>query len=125
MRLLLDTHVLLWWLAADSGLSGEAHAAIAEGANTILISAASAWEMAIKRALGKLTMPDLLDEAITASGFQALPITVAHALLAGGLPRHHDDPFDRMLIAQAQSDGLTIVTRDTQFSHYGVRTILA
>ena len=120
MRLLLDTHVLLWWLAADPGLSPAARSVIAEGANTVFVSAATAWEMAIKRALGKLIVPDDLEGAVTASGFQSLPITMAHALLAGALPRHHDDPFDRMLIAQAQSEGLTIVTRDAQFSAYGV-----
>lgn len=125
MRLLLDTHALLWWLSADPTLSPTATEAIADGTNTVFVSAASAWEMAIKRSLGKLTYPDELAEALAACGFQTLPISLAHALAAGALPRHHDDPFDRILIAQAQIEGLLLVTRDERIRRYPVATLPA
>ncbi len=119
MRLLLDTHALLWWLA-DEGLSSRTRDAIADPANLVAVSAASAWEIAIKKALGKLTAPDDLEQQVHAGGFVPLPINIAHGIAAGQLPRHHDDPFDRMLIAQALAEGLTIVTRDKRFEDYGV-----
>ena len=119
MRLLLDTHALLWWLA-DEGLSSQTRDAIADPANLVAVSAASAWEIAIKKALGKLTAPDDLEQQMHAGGFVALPINLAHGIAAGQLARHHDDPFDRMLIAQALAEGLTIVTRDKRFEDYGV-----
>lgn len=125
MKLLLNTHAFLWWMAGDSSLSSGAADAIADGANSVWVSAASVWEMAIKKALGKLIMPDDLETALETCGFRALPITVGHALRAGALPRHHDDPFDRMLIAQAQLEGLTIVTRDDRFLAYGIPLIAA
>jgi len=119
VRLLLDTHALLWWLA-DEGLSSRTRDAIADPANLVAVSAASAWEIAIKKALGKLTAPDDLEQQVHAGGFVPLPINIAHGIAAGQLPRHHDDPFDRMLIAQALAEGLTIVTRDKRFEDYGV-----
>lgn len=121
MNLLLDTHAFLWWLADDPGLGGEARRAIAERSSVIHVSAATVWEIAIKQALGKLEVasPDLVEE-ISANGFVELPITSRHALRAGGLPRHHDDPFDRMLVAQAAAEGLTLVSRDRSFAAYGV-----
>ena len=119
MRLLLDTHALLWWLA-DEGLSSQTRDAIADPANLMAVSAASAWEIAIKKALGKLTAPDDLEQQVHAGGFVPLPINIAHGIAAGQLARHHDDPFDRMLIAQAIAEGLTIVTRDKRFEDYGV-----
>ena len=119
MRLLLDTHALLWWLA-DAGLTDQARDAIADPANLIMVSAASAWEISIKKALGKLAAPDDLEQQVDAGGFSALPVSVAHAIAAGQLPRHHDDPFDRMLIAQAFAEGLTIVTHDKRFTDYDV-----
>ncbi len=119
MRLLLATHALLWWLA-DEGLSSQTRDAIADPANLVAVSAASAWEIAIKKALGKLTAPDDLEQQMHAGGFVALPINLAHGIAAGQLARHHDDPFDRMLIAQALAEGLTIVTRDKRFEDYGV-----
>ena len=119
MRLLLDTRALLWWLA-DEGLSSQTRDAIADPANLVAVSAASAWEIAIKKALGKLTAPDDLEQQVHAGGFVSLPINIAHGIAAGQLPRHHDDPFDRMLIAQALAEGLTIVTRDKRFEDYGV-----
>lgn len=122
MRLLLDTHALLWWLA-DAGLTDQAREAIADPANLVMVSAASAWEISIKKALGKLAAPDDLEQQVDAGGFNALPISIAHATAAGRLPRHHDDPFDRMLIAQAFAEGLTIVTHDKRFADYDVATL--
>ena len=119
MRLLLDTHALLWWLA-DEGLVTEARDAIADPANLVAVSAVSAWEISIKKALGKLAAPDDLEQQVQQGGFLPLPISIAHAIAAGQLARHHEDPFDRMLIAQAFAEGLTIVTRDKRFADYGV-----
>ena len=125
MRLLLDTHVLLWWLADDPRLSTQAREAIADGTNVVAVSAATAWEVAIKRTTGKLKAPDDLVERLDANGFVDLPITLADALAAGHLPRHHDDLFDRMLIAQAQSHEMTVVTRDRRFERYGINLLPA
>ncbi len=124
MRLLLDTPVLLWWMA-DRRLSRRAHAAIADPTNQVLVSAATAWEMSIKQALGRLDVPADLPAQLEANGFVALPITVAHGLVAGALPRHHDDPFDRMLIAQALVEDLTVASRDERFTAYGVAVLAA
>jgi len=123
MRLLLDTHALLWWLA-DEGLVDQARDAIADPANLVMVSAASAWEISIKQALGKLTAPDDIERQVGEGGFTPLPITIAHGTAAGQLPRHHDDPFDRMLIAQALAEGLTVVTHDKRFTDYDVQTLL-
>ncbi|HVB77269.1 MAG TPA: type II toxin-antitoxin system VapC family toxin [Candidatus Nitrosotalea sp.] len=125
MRLLLDTHVLLWWLADDARLSANARAVIASAESEVLVSAASAWEISIKRALGKLDAPDDLEAQLVQHHFSPLAISVGHALAAGALPRHHDDPFDRILVAQAQMEGLTITTRDPSFQPYGVPTLAA
>lgn len=119
MRLLLDTNALLWWLA-DEGLTAQAQDAIAAPENLVVVSAVSAWEISIKKALGKLVAPDDLGHQIQAGGFTPLPITVSHGVAAGQLARHHDDPFDRILIAQALAEGLTIVTRDKRFGEYSV-----
>lgn len=124
MRLLLDTHALLWWLA-DEGLTAQARDAIADPANLVLVSAATAWEISIKKALGKLAAPDDLEYQMDVGGFAPLPISIAHAVTAGQLPRHHEDPFDRMLIAQAFAEELTIVTRDKRFEDYGAALLLA
>jgi PIN domain nuclease of toxin-antitoxin system len=96
---------------------------IADPANFVAVSAVSAWEISIKKALGKLAAPDDLEHQIQAGGFTPLPVTIAHGLAAGQLARHHDDPFDRMLIAQALAEGLTIVTRDKRFNDYGVSVL--
>lgn len=125
MKLLLDTHVLLWWLADDPALSASVRAAIAHPENLVAVSAATAWEISIKRALGKLVAPDDLEEQLQANTFVALPITVADGLTAGRLPRYHDDPFDRMIVGQAQARGMTVVTRDRRMSRYGVELLLA
>jgi PIN domain nuclease of toxin-antitoxin system len=121
--LLLDTHALLWWLADDPTLSDAARAAIALPENEVLVSAASAWEISIKVALGKLSLPGDLEEAIVAEGFRPLPFAVRHAVVAGSLPRHHDDPFDRALVAQAQLEHCSLVTRDERIRRYGVSIV--
>ena len=120
MRLLLDTHVLLWALGDPASLSRDARGAIEDDSNDVLASAASAWEISIKRTAGKLDAPEDLASALDATGIDPLAITVEHAVAAGALPLHHCDPFDRMLVAQARIDGLTLVTRDSLLSRYGV-----
>ncbi len=112
--------MLLWALADDAELKPEVRAAIVDPGNDALVSAASVWEISIKRALGKLKAPGDLLRQIKQSGLETLPITVAHADDAGSLPRHHDDPFDRMLVAQAALEGLTLVTRDPRLAEYRI-----
>ena len=124
-RFLLDTHAVLWALAEPSKLSRPARMALEDAANEVYVSVVSGWEIAIKRALGKLEAPDDLGSAIRIQGFEPLLVTFHHAEHAGGLPPHHRDPFDRMLIAQAQAEGLIIVTRDSDIPLYGVRTLAA
>ena len=124
MRVLLDTHVLLWWLFDDLELSASARALIADPGNAVLVSSASAWEIAIKHRHGKLpeakeaveNLPRLLREA----RIESLPINVEHALAAGALPGPHRDPFDRMLIAQSRIENLTVLTADPVFGQYSV-----
>lgn len=123
MRLLLDTHVVLWALRQDDALGERATAAIENPENEVLVSAASVWEIAIKKARGKLSAPDNLRSWIGASGFLELPVTFAHAEQAGALPLHHRDPFDRMLVAQAQNEGLVLLTADADIPRYGIRTM--
>jgi PIN domain nuclease of toxin-antitoxin system len=124
VKLLLDSHAFLWWLAEDPKLSAEAKKAVADPSSIVHVSAATVWELSIKATLGKLDLDgaDLVTE-IEENDFVELPMTARHALAAAALPRHHEDPFDRMLIAQAQIEGLTVVTRDPAFRAYGV-TIL-
>lgn len=126
MRYLLDTHVLLWWIADDPKLSADTRNTITDPNHDIVVSTASIWEAAIKRALGKLRFetPVLLD-TLRRGVLPVLPITAEHALAAGDLPRHHDDPFDRMLVAQALAEGLTIVTRDARIRAYEAAIIEA
>ena len=123
MNLLLDTHVLLWWLADAEELSTELRRRIADPRTGVWVSPVSAWEISIKSSLGKLTAPDDFDEVLAKCHFEELPITWRHASLAGQLPEHHRDPFDRMLIAQATSEGLTIATVDSVFAAYEVPVI--
>jgi len=125
MKLLLDTHVVLWSLGDPAQLSDEARTRIADPANAVGVSAASAWEIAIKSGTGKLKFNAGLVEALAQADFISLPITIEHALAAGNLPPHHRDPFDRMLIAQAMLDGWTLVTRDSLMPAYGVPLLLA
>jgi PIN domain nuclease of toxin-antitoxin system len=121
VKLLLDSHAFLWWLAEDSKLKVEARQAVADPVSVVHVSAVTVWELSIKVALGKLDLDGAdLAEEIEANDFVELPITARHAFVAASLPRHHEDPFDRMLIAQAQIEGLTIVTRDSAFRAYGV-----
>lgn len=127
MRLLLDTHAFLWWLDGDRRLSIKARRLIADDANAVLVSAASAWEITAKARLGKL--PGAKDVAadvfgcIGSQGFVPLDITVLHAQRAGGLAGDHRDPFDRMLIAQAQLEDVAVISDDRVFDEYGVRRI--
>jgi PIN domain nuclease of toxin-antitoxin system len=123
--LLLDTHALLWWLADDPELQSNARGAIASPTNDVLVSAAVAWEISIKRALGKLDAPRDLPAALEASLLTGLPITVVDGDRAGTLPPHHRDPFDRMLVAQALRLGAVIVTRDPAFAAYGIEVLSA
>jgi len=122
LNLLLDTHVLLWWLAASENLSREARQAILAG-ERVFVSAATVWEISIKAARGKLRVQGDLQEHLQINRFHPLPITVAHALAAGALPRHHGDPFDRMLVAQAVIESLTLVTADKRQAAYDVPVI--
>ncbi len=123
MRLLLDTHVLIWW---DEGrrLSPEAHRAIG-AAEEVFVSAASAWEVAIKVALGRLRPTRTVAEAAGESGFTELPVTFRHAARVASLPPHHRDPFDRLLVAQAAVERLTLLTRDRAFEPYGIDLVSA
>ena len=127
MRLLLDTHTLLWWLDGDRRLSRRARTAIADEGNQIFVSAASAWELSTKARLGKLA--GALDVAtdvagcLASQGFHELPISVPHAQRAGNLRIDHRDPFDRMLIAQGQIEDLPIVTNETLFDRFGVERV--
>jgi PIN domain nuclease of toxin-antitoxin system len=125
MTLLLDTHVVLWWLDNPGQLSRQAKKAIQDGRNRVYVSAAVAWEIAIKKSLGKLEAPDDLEEMIAANRFSPLPVTIPHALGVMLLPDHHRDPFDRILIAQAVHEGFRLVTRDQEIAKYPVPQILA
>ena len=121
MRLLLDTHVFIWATAAPGRLPAPVHVALTTPDNTILVSAATIWEIAIKRALGRLEFPlEELAAIMTRAGFDPLPIEFGHARAAGALPRHHTDPFDRMLVAQARAEGLTLVSDDAAIAAYDV-----
>ena len=125
MNLLLDTHVLLWWLDDNPTLSKKAKEAIADGGNIIFISAATIWEIRIKHSLGKLKIPRNFRKVLDLQGFEMLPISADHAHLVGELPIHHRDPFDRMLIAQAFFENFTLVSRDNRFKQYKVPIIKA
>ena len=127
MRLLLDTHAFIWWMTTDERLSQFARRTIADEANVILVSAASAWEITTKHRLGKLPgadeiAPDIA-EAIADQDFEELPITVADAARAGALPGPLRDPLDRMLIAQALSRNLVLISNESFFDRYGVRRL--
>lgn len=123
MRVLLDTHALLWALEGGESLSEKARDTILDLSNEVLVSAASAWEISIKRALGKLDAPSNLAEAVQDAGFLPRNIHFNDCAQVGQLPVHHRDPFDRMLVSQALVDGVPIVTRDAQIALYGVQTI--
>ena len=122
-RLLLDTHVFLWWLADNRALAVAARELIGSPDNIVYVSAASVWEIAIKKSLAKLRAPDDVEAIVEAEGFEALPISLFHAEQAGALPPVHRDPFDRMLVAQAQAEGLILVSQDRRLAQYGVRVV--
>jgi PIN domain nuclease of toxin-antitoxin system len=124
MPYLLDTHILLWWLGDYPKLSKTARELLKDQQNSFFVSSASAWEIAIKKALGKLEAPDELEKVLFENNFLPLSITISHALTAGKLPLHHLDPFDRMLISQAKVENLTIITHDPIFKKYPMKVIV-
>jgi PIN domain nuclease of toxin-antitoxin system len=120
VKLLLDTHAALWWLDDDERFGQAAARQLVDGSNQVLLSAAVVWEVAIKRAVGKLAAPVELAEALVGAGALPLAISLEHAAAVEGLPPHHRDPFDRLLIAQAAIEGAVVVTRDEAFRPYEV-----
>lgn len=118
-RLLLDTHVVLWWMADHPALGAECRARV-EAADVVMVSAASVWEIEIKRVLGKLAAPDDIVDDLRSAGFVTLAMDAEHARAAARLPRHHDDPFDRMLVAQAVAERCVLVTADGALAAYDV-----
>ena len=123
MRLLIDTHILLWADERPRLIVRPLRVAMRDQANEVVVSAATVWEIAIKRAIGKLRFDQPVVAAVLALGFEILPVAGVHAEHAGGLPRHHDDPFDRMLIAQAYLEGMVLGTQDGRMRPYGVVTL--
>jgi PIN domain nuclease of toxin-antitoxin system len=127
LRLLLDTHAVIWWLAGDTALTRIARDAISDETNDVFVSAASSWEIATKHRIGKLPQAAMLAAdipgAIARQGFQELAITLRHAQIAGALPGPHRDPFDRMLIAQALHEQMTLVSQEHIFSRYGAQLL--
>lgn len=128
MRILLDTHIWLWMVAARKRLSDRMLAAIEEPTNELFLSAASAWEIAIKHSTGRLSLPEspasYVPKRMADTGVSALVVEHVHALAVAGLPRHHDDPFDRLLIAQAIVERLPVLTVDRQFAAYAIELIV-
>lgn len=125
MKYLLDTHTLLWWLEDNPTLSRKAKQIISLNKNIIYVSSVSAWEIAIKKSLGKLEAPDNLEEMIRENNFVPLSISIVHALDIIKLPNHHDDPFDRLLIAQAKYEKLILITRDANIAKYKISVVEA
>jgi PIN domain nuclease of toxin-antitoxin system len=129
MKLLLDTHCFLWMVGGSDRIAAKVRRRLEDPTNELLLSAASAWELAIKVALGKLTLPmepaRYVPSRVAQLGLRALPIEIAHALRAAALPRHHADPFDRLLVAQAQIERVAIVTADRQLEAYDVKVMRA
>ena len=119
-RFLLDTHTLLWWLNDSPELGPRCRQMISNDRNQVFVSAATTWEISIKMAIGKLRAPEDMDSVVEDEGFSKLPISLYHGQLAGSLPAHHRDPFDRMLIAQAQAEGLILITADENISLYNL-----
>lgn len=127
MKVLLDTHAFLWWITDNPQLSLQARNIISDGKNEVFLSAASAWEIAIKTQLGRLKLPDkpelFVSKQMAINAIQGLPIQISHALHVYNLPNHHQDPFDRMLVSQAQLEGMHILTSDSQIAEYHVKVI--
>lgn len=120
MRMLLDSHALLWWLITPARLAPRVLNLVSDGMTEVFVSTASVWELTIKQSLGKIELPGDLNERSAADGFTSLPVLGAHAAAVRSLPFHHKDPFDRLLVAQAQIEGLTLVTADRAMSAYDV-----
>ncbi len=123
MNIFLDTHVLLWWLDDSPLLSEKERSAIANSDNLVVLSSVVIWEIRIKQALGKLVITPKFYDVIKNEGFEMLSITPDHAYAVGELPMHHRDPFDRMIVAQARLEGLTVATHDAVFKKYGVSVL--
>jgi PIN domain nuclease of toxin-antitoxin system len=119
LKILLDTHLILWWLSDSPSLSEEARAIIADAGNTLFVSAVSLWEIWLKESLGKLRLPPHFEAKLARESFESLPLTGAHTRRVASLPWHHRDPFDRMLVAQALSEGLLFLTADAVVTLYG------
>lgn len=125
MKALLDTHVLIGWGSDPTKISAEARAVIANGSNLMFISAATFWEISVKMKIGKLQIDEEIEETILRNNFRTLSITPQHAFFAGQLPLHHRDPFDRIIVAQALTEDLILITRDPRQIAYGGKVILA
>jgi PIN domain nuclease of toxin-antitoxin system len=123
VRILIDTHIFLWWDRQLRRISRSLRAVIEDADNDIYLSAASVWEVAVKRATGKLKFERPIVESVAKLGFEILPVTGIHAEHAGGLPRHHNDPFDRLLVAQAALEGMVLGTQDRLMRPYGIAMI--
>jgi PIN domain nuclease of toxin-antitoxin system len=127
MRVLLDTHTFLWWITDDPRLSGKARETIANRNNELYLSAASGWEIMIKMKIGRLSLPKnprhFIADQLLLNNIESLPIQMSHALHLHSLPDHHRDPFDRMIVAQAQLEKLPILSCDSQIAKYEVRVI--
>lgn len=119
MRILLDTHLILWWLGNSASLPAEARAQISDPENTVFLSAVSLWEIWLKESLGKLRLPADFEAKLEKESFENLPLTGAHARHVALLPWHHRDPFDRLLVAQAQAENLVFLTADANAARYG------
>ena len=124
MKILLDTHILLWWLDDAVKLSSKSRSLISDTNHIAFVSAATIWEISIKCAIGKLSVPGDMKQALQANGFEVISITFEHAERAGKLPRHHDDPFDRMLIAQSEIENFTLLSHDKRFKQYAITLAL-
>jgi PIN domain nuclease of toxin-antitoxin system len=123
MRLLLDANAFVWWVASSPRLAATAQSVIADSTNDIIVGVGAVWELTIKRALGKLHFPFDFETELRNENFAILPISFAHLRTLDGLPHHHGDPFDRLLIAQALAEGIPIATADGRFAAYGVQII--
>ncbi len=122
---LLDTHVILWWLDDPTKLSSEAREAIADADSDVFVSAAVAWEMAIKKSIGRLDIPGNLPDVLSSDGIEVLDINIHHALAVSDLPMLHQDPFDRIQIVQASLENLILITRDKRVQQYDVKWLAA
>ena len=125
MKLLLDTHTLLWAVSAENSLAPQAQKEITAEENIVFVSLASLWEIRIKESLGKIKLPPNFYAGLQPAGFELLPISLGHVDALGKLPHHHRDPFDRMLVAQAKCEQLLLVTRDEEIKKYDVSLLLA